>query len=146
AKVNPPQPSPPRNDDELPDEVLGRPIDPVEPATIGDIAVANNLSSTQYEEVVTYGYILTPNETNFSSEDDNVTQSDDTNSDDTNGADRSRNDNNGNCPGNSCNSNGNGNGNGDNGNKDDCPGNSCNAPGQNKDKGKDKNKDKNKKK
>lgn len=119
-KVHPPQPSEGSATESTPVELFDRPVKQSEPAKTIDIATSNGLSTTQYEEVTTYGYVITTETDNPSVSPETASganiegsgqSSDTTTSDPADGNQDSVN---------------------TNPNSDNCPGNSCNAPGQNK--------------
>lgn len=117
--VNPPAPSSQWANEDSPIELFTRPVEPSEPATVADIAASNGLTTTQYDEVVDYGYVITEDD-NSTTSSESTNNANDTDANTDTGS-SSQNNNNG-CNGNSCNAPG------QNG---DCNGNSCNAPGQN---------------
>lgn len=128
-KVNLPEPSTQQPDDISPVKIFTRPVEPIVPASVDDIALSNGLSTVQYDEIVIYGYVIT-NDDNQPSSDSELSVP--LSSDDSQGqlSDVGNNTGKPNCPGNSCNAPGhNGNGNGNNGN-----GNSGNDNGKGKDK------------
>ncbi len=62
VKVNAPQPIAKSVDNSFVNTLLPRDVEDTVPADVGILANANNLTSTQYEEVLEYGYVLTVNE------------------------------------------------------------------------------------
>jgi hypothetical protein len=109
-KVNLPKPSDRSTNGESPANVFDRPVELPDPALVETIANANNLSPEQYDEVETYGHVITSN--------DPQTNNDTPLSNETDEADSQSQSSNSDCSGNSCNAPGH--------NKyKDCPGNSC---------------------
>jgi len=155
--VNPPQPLDFNTDNETPATMLDRDVQTT-PADESTIATANGLTTTQYNEVVEYGVIITANEPAVqsgngidNSSTNNPSQPTNTNGNNGSGtttSDPSQPTNNNNSTGTTSSSssqptnnnsdsnpnvpadtsNNNSGGNG-NGNSGNCPGNSCNAPG-----------------